>query len=522
MKINKTLALILAMLMLLSVAPLFASAANLPTPQNVKVSGGDESITIQWDAINDFNARKDLYYFRVLYSTDKTNWQLAGTSPRDSFMDVVSEPREGSFVPGTTYYFAVQSVSWNEEFAPISAPSAGIKYTSTTGDLRAEWEAIIAGYNKPTTEKGTKYDKVKLVKNEQLVWDNGLYTLTVLVSDVSKTKVTLKITMKNKTAATFECHYISWVGATNAESGEGISIHEGTQTVSIDLDKFCDGANYLTFSVTGYGNPVAKYSSVSKNGEYSEYADKLIYLGRKHTLYFQKAPQAPYIDFRGANLKVTSGAISFGSAYKSNAKAAKGSGTILYYKAADAKKWSKKTFAAGKTLKITKLQPDTEYSIRMIDYVKSVSAADGKTAVTSKSGYSNTKKLRTGLSAAPEIKSVKVSSKVVTIHHDAEWWYNGVKWIYKEAYDSKQTNYTVTVTLKSVPKNMKALECAGLGSISKQIKDVSKNGVFTFTGTAGAGEKGKSHTFTFLSYTNKLDNDMYAGSSPSVKKSVTL
>ena len=155
MKTNKALALILAVLMLLSVAPMFASAANLPTPQNVKVSGGDETIVVQWDPINDFNARRDLYYFRVLYSTDKTNWKLAGTSPRDSFMDSTAKPEEGAFVPGTTYYFAVQSVSWNEEFGPISEPSAGIKYTSTTGDLRAEWEAIMAGYNKPTTEKGT-------------------------------------------------------------------------------------------------------------------------------------------------------------------------------------------------------------------------------------------------------------------------------------------------------------------------------------------------------------------------------
>ena len=521
MKTRKLFALVLALLMLLSCTTLLAGAANLPTPQNVQVSGGNEKIEIKWDPIDDFNARKDLYYFRVLYSTDKTNWQLAGTSPRDSAMDVVSEPREGAFVPGTTYYFAVQAVSWYEEFGPISAPSAAIKFTSTSGEKRAEWDALLAGFKSRTTEKGTKYDKVNLVKGEKLVWNNGLYTLTVQVASVSTTKATLKVTMKNKIQPYFCCSYVGWDGVGGKTAGASLDARNSTANLTVNFSDLIDGANYLKFCVTTYGSPISQYRDVAPSAEYNEYSNDMLYLNRAHYLYFQKAPAAASLTFRGENLKVTSNAISFGAAFKSSSPVSKGSGTILYYKAADAKKWSKKTFAAGKELKITKLQPNTQYSLRTVNYVKSVSAADGKTVVTSKSGYSNTLKIITGLSAAPEIKSVKVTSKVVTVHHDEQWWYNGVKWIHKDAYDSTQTNFTVTVTLKSVPKGMKALQCAGLGDINAQIR-TSKNATFTFTGTRGGNAKGKSISLSFLSYTNKLDNDWFAGSSPSVKKSVTL
>ena len=79
------------------------------------------------------------------------------------------------------------------------------------------------------------------------------------------------------------------------------------------------------------------------------------------------------------------------------------------------------------------------------------------------------------------------------------------------------------MTLKSIPKGMKALQCAGLGDIHTQIVDVKKkSATFTFTGTAAASAKGKDINLSFLSYTNKFDNGWYAGTSPSVKKSVTL
>ena len=522
MKTQKILALVLAVLMLLSCAPVFVFAANLPTPQNVQVSGGDDNIEVSWDAITDFNARRDLYYFNVLYSTDKTNWQLAAKPPRDSALTGVSEPLEGSFVPGTTYYFAMQCVGWNGELGPISAPSAGIKFTSSKGELLADWNKAVAGYKSKTTEKGTNYDKVHLVKDEKIVWDNGLYTLTVLVTAVTKTKVTLKITMKSKTGINYGCDPYGGVRKVNDGGPILPTVINGTKTVTIDLSELADGANYLGFSIRSYGTPTG-YSSVAPVDEYNEYSDKLSHPNRQHMMYFQKAPEAAALGVIGENLKITSSSISFGSAYKSAAKNVKSSGSILYYKAAGDKKWSKKTIAAGKTLSVSKLKPNTQYSIRTVNYVKSPSVKDKNTLITSKSGYSNTLKLRTGIGTAPDIKSIKVSSKVVTVHHNAEWWYNGAKWIYKEAYDSKQTNFTVTVTLKNVPSGMKALQCSGLGALNTQIRDVKKNSTtFTFTGTAGGSDKGKNINLTFLSYTNKFQGDWYAGTSPSVKKSVKL
>ena len=469
--------------------------------------------------MTDFNARRDLASFRVLYSTDKTNWQLAGTSPRDSAMDVVSEPKEGKFVPGTTYYFAVQSVSWSGEYGPISAPSVGIKYTSTSGELRAEWEKVMKGYAVKTTETGTKYDKVKLVKGEKVVFDNGLYTLTVTVSAVSAEAASLNVAMKNKTKCTCECTFVSWDAVGGTSSGESVSIHEGSKTVKVNLKDLKDGANYFTFSVSGYGNPVAQFSQVTQGNEYNEYADKLIYLGRKHTVYFQKAPNAGKIDAH--DVAATKNTITIGKGYQTATKGAKGSGTIVYYRVDGTKKFSKKTFAAGKALKLTKLKANTLYEIKAINYVKAVSAADNQTVVTSKSGYSNRIWIRTAVAAAPEIQSVKVSNtKVGKIHVNGYWESDG-DW--HPAYDVTVTTYTLTVTLKSVPKGVQGIKVTGVdrNGYPHWIKGTGKT--FTINANAKGNARGKTVNIGVSTFTNQFGNDSgYSGYSPSVKKSITL
>lgn len=518
MKTKQLFALLLSLLMLLSVAPL-TFAANLPTAQNVRVSGGEEAITVQWDPINDFNARKDLKSFHVLYSTDQVNWKLADYSPRDSSMSVVREPEEGSFVAGTTYYFAVQTVSWSDELGPISAPSAGIKYTNPTAALRAEWEAVMAAYKTPTKETGTKYDKVKLVKGEKVVFDNGLYTFTVAVTAVSAEQATLNVSMKNKTGCTFECTFLSWNGVGGMSSGESVDLHEGSKTLKVDLKNLKDGANYFQFSISGYGNPVAKYSSVAQGGEYNEYADKLIYLGRKHSVCFQKAPNAGKID--RFDVSANSSSITVGKAYKSTSDGAKGSGTIVYYRVDGTKKFSTKKFAAGKALKLTKLKANTLYEIKAVDFVKGVSAADNKTLVTSKSGFSNRIWIRTAVATAPEIQSIKVSgAKVGKIHVNGYWESDG-DW--HPAYDVTLTTYKITVTLKSAPKGISGIKVTGAdrNGYPTWIKGTGKT--FTITATASGNAKGKSVNLGICTFTNQFGSDSgYSGYSPAVKRAITI
>lgn len=514
MKTKRLFALALAVLLLLSCAPVFVFAADLPTVQNVQITTGEGMIGVKWD-VPQFPANKDVLGYNILYSTDKTNWLLAGTVTRDSGARDLHEPEEGAFVHGTTYYICVQPYDWNHNEGPLSAP-ATVKYTNPTGLKRAEWEAVMAGYKMPTKETGTKYDKVKLVKGEKIVWDNGLYTLTVQITAVSAEKATLNVTMKNKTGALFECFYLNWNGLS---SGLGISQHEGTRSYTIDLTKMFDGANYLQFSVTGYGNPVAQYSNVAKGNEYSEYADKLIYLGRKHTLYFQKAPNAPKID-RNA-IAATGSTITVGKGYKTTSKDAKGSGTIVYYRVDGTKKFAKKTFAAGKTMKLSKLKANTLYEIKSINYVKAVSAADKKTVVTSKSGYSNRIWIRTAIAAAPEIQSVKVSgAKVGKIHVNGYWESDG-DW--HPAYDVTVTTYQLTITLKNAPKGMQGIKVTGVdrNGYPHWVKGTGKT--FTVNANAKGNARGKSVNIGISTFTNQFGSDSgYSGYSPSVKKSVTL
>ena len=59
MKARKLLALALAVLMLLSCAPVFVFAADLPTVQNVQITTGEGMIGVKWD-VPQFPANKDV------------------------------------------------------------------------------------------------------------------------------------------------------------------------------------------------------------------------------------------------------------------------------------------------------------------------------------------------------------------------------------------------------------------------------------------------------------------------------
>ena len=527
MKTKKLLALVLAVLMLLSIAPTAVLAAGIPEITNFRMSNvengvSDGAFEMQWTMLDDMS-RMLISGGKVMYSTDQTNWKLAyETGDRYVCSAYIKSFDDGTKpIPGTTYYFYACYIGKNGEEGPRSNIISS-KFADSETAAQQEFDQLKRALDsfKPV-EKSKNYDKVNLKKGVTLVWDSSLYTLTAVVTAVKCGKATVKTTMKNKIGGGKHLFYVGYISSEikpglGSESSAVTENSKGVATRTFTLADLKEGATKIRISVkcgVGY-----EYNNCSG---YRDYMDDLTYFNEDHEILFQNAPATPYLDFRGQNLKVNSTAISFGTAYKSNAKGLKGSGTIVFYKPVDAKKWSKKAFAGGKTIKITKLQPNTVYQLRTVNFVKSVSAADGKTVVTSKSGYSNVMKLRTGIGAAPEIKSIKVTSKVVTIHHKAQWNKRGSTWYYTEAYDSKQTNFTVKVTLKEAVPGMAALQCAGLGALNTEIRD-GKGTTFTFSGNRAGSVKGKSISLSFLSYTNKLGSGWYVGTSPALKKSVTL
>ena len=135
MKTRKLFALALAVLMLLSCAPVFVFETVLPTVQNVQITTGEGVIGVKWD-VPQFPANKDILGYNILYSTNKTNWLLAGTVTGDSGARDLHEPEEGAFVHGTTYYICVQPYDWNHNEGLLSAPVT-VKYTNPTGLKRA-------------------------------------------------------------------------------------------------------------------------------------------------------------------------------------------------------------------------------------------------------------------------------------------------------------------------------------------------------------------------------------------------
>ncbi len=89
MKTNKTLALVLAVLMLFSVAPVTVLAVDLPTVPSVELSDGDGVITLKRGYVG-FPEDKNVGQYEILYSTDQTNWKVADYMSRDRDSRLIS------------------------------------------------------------------------------------------------------------------------------------------------------------------------------------------------------------------------------------------------------------------------------------------------------------------------------------------------------------------------------------------------------------------------------------------------
>ena len=68
MKTRRLFALTLAVLMLLSCAPVFVFAADLPTVQNVQITTGEGMIGVKWD-VPQFPANKDVLGYNILFGS---------------------------------------------------------------------------------------------------------------------------------------------------------------------------------------------------------------------------------------------------------------------------------------------------------------------------------------------------------------------------------------------------------------------------------------------------------------------
>lgn len=377
-----------------------------------------------------------------------------------------------------------------------------------------KWAALTAGIdNFSVKETGTNYDKVHLKVGSAVTFDTPLYALTVKLAAIKGAEATVQTVMKQKIDD--DMFYVSYLAVSyrDGEDGDFVSAENGVSTNTVDLSQIGDGVCYFRFTVRsqiGY--------QFNNEPNFRQYDDKINHFEERHAFYFQNVPN---IALTGKNLKATTNAITVGTAYKSYSNGVTASGTILYYKAKDAKKWSNKTFAGGKPMTVKKLKAGTVYQFKAANFVKSLSPEDGKTVRTAKSDLSKALNVRTGFGAAPEIKSIKVSGAQTKKVHVNGYWESDGDW--HPAYDYTVTNYKLTITLKSAPKGMQGIKVTGAHSSGLPLWAKGTGTTFTFNASAAGNAIGKNVKLAICTYANKFGADSgHSGYSPAAKKNVTV
>ena len=374
-----------------------------------------------------------------------------------------------------------------------------------------KWEALKAGYDHFTVkETGKNYDKVHLKVGAAVTFDTPLYALTVKIAAIKGAEATVQTVMKQKISD--DLFYVSFLDVSN-QNGDFVSAKNGVANNKVDLTQIGEGVCYFRFTVRsniGY--------EFNNESDYRAYQDKLEYFEQKHAFYFQNVPN---IELTGMNLKANTNTITVGTAFKSYSKGVTASGTILYYKAKDAKKWSSKTFAGGKAMTVKKLKAGTVYQFKACIFVKSRSPEDGKTVLTAKGNISKVLNVRTGFASAPEIQSIKASgAKTKKVHVDGYWETDG-DW--HPGYDYTVTTYKLTVTLKSAPKGMQGIKVTGAHSSGLPLWAKGTGKTFTINASASGNKVGKSVKIGVCTYANAFGADSgHSGYSPAANKTVTV
>ena len=386
-----------------------------------------------------------------------------------------------------------------------------LAFAAVPASASDKWEALKAGYDNFTVKEiPSNYDKAHIKAGSAVTFDTPLYALTVKITAIKGAEATVQTVMEQKIAD--DLFHVTYLHISN-QNGDFVKPQNGVSTNKVNLSQAGEGVCYLRFTVRsnlGY--------QFNNEPDYNYRWNDLNYFEQDHTYYFQNVPN---IALSGKNLAATTNAITVGTAYKSYSEGVTASGTILYYKAKDAKKWSSKTFAGGKAMTVKKLKAGTVYQFKAAIFVKSLSPEDGKTVLTAKGNVSKALNVRTGFGTAPEIKSIKISGAQTKKVHVNGYWESDGDW--HPAYDYTITNYKLTVTLKSAPKGMQGIKVTGAHSSGLPLWTKGTGKTFTINASASGNAIGKSVKIGICTYANNFGADSgRSGYSPAAKKTVTV
>ena len=471
-KRTSVLALLLAVLLVFSVAAPAALAADIPTPTGFSARymthEGEPCIFCSWDRL-DYTNWGSYSGYSIVYSTDQENWAVADVST-DIFKIqtyITTFYEGGKPKQGTTYYLAMMYISADGESIGTPSEIVSVKFGNTPTATQPTTKPATQPTTKPATQPTTQpakdsalqkeFDQLKkdivakpkittkkfsgglLQKGSQVIYTHPLYTITFLVTKLidneSSYEINYKITISSKYGLKLN-ESRDW----NRDST--LSKDQKTETGSFFIGT-------LRKSKIEFSLYLSDFSAWCKN-RFENKVDNYSEIGNLIFYEMEDEFKIEYTGCKGLEPKIDKSAIS--ADWKSITLNSKASMEYfdLYYRESGAKKWKKVSFKeAGKSLTAKNLQANTVYQVRIRTF--RFGADQKKNYIV----YSDIVKVRTGANAKPVVVSVKVSNvKKTTVHHNGHYTYYAdrpAEWV--PATDEKRTSYTVTVKIKSLPEN---------------------------------------------------------------------
>ncbi|MBO4863895.1 MAG: hypothetical protein J5517_05995 [Eubacterium sp.] len=348
--------------------------------------------------------------------------------------------------------------------------------------------------------KETGNDAGVLKKGTSVTFERAFYKLTLSVKDIKGTDVTFAVNLApNKP---YDAYLFMSHGSISYKDKKGDPRIEFfmNEEATIDMSNIEVGCTKITIPVTA--ELLQKYDRNQKKYKFEE------------TFYFDNAPQTPSLGVTKADKK----SITLGKAYSATANCTD-SGTTVYYKKKGASKWKEKSFAKGKTIKLTGLSAGTSYQIKAVNFVKSKDR-NGKVKTIS-SNESNVNIFRTAYKSSPKVKSVKTSKvKQKTKKFNGQWVKSGNKLKWQKPYTLNVTTYKLTIKMKSKPTNAGGIVVKDPDGVVHIIKGAKKK--YTLSSEIKGFKKGQTVKFKVATFGNGDKVDNITGVSPYKTINVTL
>lgn len=459
---KKSLSIILVLIMMICTFPMTAYAdwpmADSLTATNAVDGVCHGTVELSW---NPSSTPSDYTHQIVITkSFDGTNYSKVAT-----LTNKVSTTKTYSYTCtnddfGRTVYFGVQYETNGSSSINASrrrAISVIVQKPDLGYDEEECYNLLMQGLADPTfTKKVENYDGYNFVKGTKATWSCKLYTLTAKVTSVSGKKATFTFSFTSKIPLAYlgENAYSINVGSKTFYPGDTMKYTVDTSKSDGAFDTNKEGMQFMRIRVEReqlfdpivYSGDSTYYANIVKNRRV--YPENSNYFSRVYVedLYALGYYLKPGIALSKSSFKVTKDSITLGTI---------GYSTTVEYRVKGAKKWSKKSFAKNKAMKLTGLKANTVYEIHPLCKISYTDPETGKSATTVDQ-LADPFKLTTVINSKPKVTSVKISNykngKKKTI---PGYWESDGDWHPTETFNT--ATYTMTVKVKSAPKNAKGL-----------------------------------------------------------------